>query len=70
MGAADVAQLLRAAIKDGRLVFTLTNEALGGDPAPDVVKSLELVYRLGEAQSRHRSSLRMPSSSWAAPGSR
>jgi len=47
MGVADVAQPLRAAIKDGRLAFTLTNEALGGDPAPGVVKSLELVYRLG-----------------------
>ena len=46
-GVADVAQPLRAAIKSGRLVITLTNEAMGGDPAPGVVKSLELVYRLG-----------------------
>ncbi len=52
VGAADVAQPLRAAIKDGRLRFTLTNEAMGGDPAPNIVKSLELVYRLGDGPER------------------
>ena len=52
MGVADVAQPLREAIKDSRLVFRLTNEALGGDPAPNIVKSLELVYRLGDGPER------------------
>jgi alpha-L-rhamnosidase len=44
-GAREVGDLLRSAIKNGRLAFTVENEALGGDPAPGVVKQLSIAYR-------------------------
>lgn len=40
----DVAPVLRAKIQDGKLQISVTNEQLGGDPAPGVVKKMELTY--------------------------
>ena len=40
----DVAPVLRAKIQDGKLKVNATNTALGGDPAPGVVKKLEITY--------------------------
>ncbi|MBI5304629.1 MAG: DUF3395 domain-containing protein [Chloroflexi bacterium] len=40
----DVAPVLRAKIKDGKLQISVTNEELGGDPTPGVVKKLEVTY--------------------------
>jgi len=45
-GSADVTALLAAAIKDGHLTLPVENDALGGDPAKDVVKALHVQYRL------------------------
>ena len=44
----DVAQRLRARIRDNRLTFKVTNEELGGDPIPGVAKKLEVVYLQGD----------------------
>jgi hypothetical protein len=43
----DVTATVRSLIKDGKLVFTVTNDALGGDPAPNHVKNLHLTIRKG-----------------------
>jgi Domain of unknown function (DUF3395) len=43
----DVAPRLRAKIRDDRLIIGVTNEELGGDPAPGVPKRLELTYSYG-----------------------
>lgn len=40
----EVAPLLRAKIEDGKLQVSATNEELGGDPTPGVVKKLEVTY--------------------------
>jgi hypothetical protein len=40
----DVAPVLRAKIQNGKLKVSATNEELGGDPAPGVVKKLEVTY--------------------------
>ncbi len=45
----DVTDKLRAMIENNRLSFTAGNQ-LAGDPAPGVVKTLKLTYRLGEEE--------------------
>ena len=40
----DVAPVLRAKIQDSKLQVSATNKELGGDPAPGVVKGLEVTY--------------------------
>jgi hypothetical protein len=50
---ADVGPLLGAKIQNGKLRIMVTNENLGGDPAPNVFKSLEVNYsRDGTAHSK------------------
>jgi alpha-L-rhamnosidase len=46
--ARDVTATVRSLIKDDRLSVTVTNDALGGDPAPNRVKNLHLSFRRGE----------------------
>lgn len=41
----DVTELLRSRVRDGRLNFPVTNDALGGDPAIGADKLLIVVYR-------------------------
>jgi hypothetical protein len=41
---ADVAPLIGTKIQNGKLRIRVTNEELGGDPAPNVFKSLEVNY--------------------------
>jgi hypothetical protein len=43
----NVTGTVRSLMKDGELVFTVKNDALGGDPAFGKPKSLHLVYRVG-----------------------
>ena len=43
----DVAALLRTRIRDGKLRIPVTNSDLGSDPAPNVVKTLEVEYSYG-----------------------
>jgi hypothetical protein len=40
----DVAPVLRAKMQDGKLQVSATNEELGGDPTPGVVKKLEVTF--------------------------
>ncbi len=42
----DVTSLLNTATKNGRLSVTVGNETMGGDPALDKVKELQVEYRL------------------------
>jgi hypothetical protein len=41
----DVTDLLRSRMREGTLIFVVTNEALGGDPAMGADKVLIVVYR-------------------------
>ena len=41
----DVTSLVRAMVKHGVLKFRVNNDALGGDPAPQQLKKLNLVFR-------------------------
>jgi alpha-L-rhamnosidase len=43
----DVTGIVRGLVKDGKLAFTLSNEVMKGDPAPNHLKSLHLLYSLG-----------------------
>ena len=43
----DVAAHLSGKIRDEKLIIGVTNQELGGDPAPDVPKRLELTYSYG-----------------------
>jgi hypothetical protein len=50
---ADVGPLLGAKVQNGKLRIMVTNEDLGGDPAPNITKSLEVNYsRDGTACSK------------------
>ncbi len=46
-GKADVTDKVKAMVKEGRLVVEVSNDALGGDPAPQRPKRLKLEYTLG-----------------------
>ena len=48
---ADVTAVVRAAVEQGRAVVA-KNDALGGDPAPNIRKRLEVRYRVGDAALR------------------
>ena len=41
----EVTDLVRAAVRDGKLELAVSNGALGGDPAPNRVKSLHVLIR-------------------------
>lgn len=43
---ADVTDRVKAMVRDGRLSLTVTNEALGGDPARGIPKQLRVEYTL------------------------
>jgi alpha-L-rhamnosidase len=43
----DVTDSVRSLIKNGRLAFAVKNEVLGGDPAPNRIKNLQLTIRNG-----------------------
>ena len=43
----DVTDIVRTKIKNGKLAFAVKNEVLGGDPAPNQRKTLQLAYRIG-----------------------
>jgi len=47
----DVTQLLRSKISAGRVELRVSNENLGGDPVPGVVKELVLDYSYGGKRS-------------------
>lgn len=61
---ADVAETLRAKIRDGRLHLRVTNEELGGDPLVGVEKRLEITYAVGakvyDKKVREREELSIP----------
>lgn len=46
----DVTKLLQAMASRGYLNATATNDVMGRDPAPGVVKTLEVTYRLGDVE--------------------
>ena len=49
----DVTAALRVKVRDGRIRVAATNEELGGDPAPNIRKSLRVVFSLnGEPHSQ------------------
>lgn len=51
---ADVTPTVSAAIKDNRLRLPVTNQALGGDPAPQHPKRLDITYTVGgRPQEQH-----------------
>jgi len=52
--ATDVAQLLTQKIEDGKLRIQATNTAFGGDPAPNIVKSLWVKYTLDGTEAEAR----------------
>ena len=43
----EVTAIVWSLVKNGELKFTVNNEALGGDPAPNQIKNLHLVLRQG-----------------------
>lgn len=43
---ADVTMAVQRLVKDGGLTLTVNNDSLGTDPAPNVLKSLHLTYRM------------------------
>lgn len=47
----DVTEVVRGMLERGEPIVA-SNDALGGDPARDVVKKLEIAYRVGEARLR------------------
>ena len=48
----DVTETVRHLLKDGKLDFTVHNEVLGGDPAPQRIKNLRLTIRQGDKIER------------------
>ena len=51
---ADVTELLKKSVKDGRLDIGVTNDALGGDPAPGISKQLSVEYSIdGQCESKN-----------------
>ena len=44
----EVTEHVRKRLRNGRLNFAATNENLGGDPFPEVPKSLWIKYRIHE----------------------
>lgn len=51
---ADVKASIEGQIRDGRLSFTVDNQAFGVDPAPNVPKSLLLKARIDGVEETHR----------------
>lgn len=43
---ADVTGIVQGMVKDNRLAFVVTNDALGGDPLENVLKKIEIQYSL------------------------
>jgi hypothetical protein len=48
----DVTDRVRSMVRDGRLSMSVNNDALGGDPAPNVPKDLRVVYSEGRGRER------------------
>lgn len=48
----DVTNVLRNYVRDGRLVLTVSNESMGGDPAPNMRKNLTITYRTARGDQR------------------
>jgi hypothetical protein len=46
----DVTVQLQKMVTNQRLQLTVNNPAMGGDPAPNLVKSLSVSYKIGDAQ--------------------
>ena len=46
----DVTARLQAAIQEGQRSITISNEALGGDPAPGVVKAIRITSRMDDKE--------------------
>jgi hypothetical protein len=46
----DVADRVRSMVRDGRLYITVSNDTLGGDPAPNVRKALWVTYSTGRGR--------------------
>jgi alpha-L-rhamnosidase len=46
----ELTGLLRSRIANNTLQLTVSNVALGGDPAPNMVKNLHLIYQIGNVQ--------------------
>lgn len=44
---ADVTKTVRRLVVDGRLIFGVGNGPLGGDPAPNELKVLDIEWRVG-----------------------
>jgi hypothetical protein len=53
---ADVTDIVRTLVQEGRLAFTADNGSLGGDPDPNVPKDLQIDYRLAGSASVNRRS--------------
>lgn len=52
--AVDVTQQLRDRVRDGRLSFLVNNSNAGTDPAPGVVKSLTVTYRIDGGREQRK----------------
>ena len=48
----DVTDRIRSMVRGGRLSISVNNDALGGDPAPNVPKDLRVVYSSGRGRER------------------
>jgi len=48
----DVTDRVRSMVRGGRLSISVNNDALGGDPAPNVPKDLRVVYSSGRGRER------------------
>jgi hypothetical protein len=48
----DVTDRVRSMVRDGRLAIRVDNDTLGGDPAPNVPKSLTVTYASGRGGQR------------------
>ncbi len=47
-GKADVTERVKALVREGRLAFQVSNDALGGDPTPQHAKRLKIEYTLDD----------------------
>ena len=60
----DVTPLVAAAVQGERITLDVNNGAMGGDPAPTTVKTLEVTYtiggRIGKATAAEYSTLTVP----------
>jgi hypothetical protein len=46
----DVTDRVRSMVRDGRLYINVSNDTLGGDPAPDIRKALWVTYSTGHGR--------------------